>query len=341
MVSMLPILAETGGNFWLPPQASSIAPEVDNLFYGIFWLSVFFFVLITFMLVLFAIKYRYVEGKPAPADAPKHNTALELTWTFIPTVLVIVIFYYGFVDYMHMSVPPRNADTTKVHAQMWSYSFEFPNGDVEGDLYVPKNVPIVFHMDSADVIHGFFIPAFRIKKDIVPMRDNILWVEATQTGDFDLYCTQYCGKQHSEMRRKVHVMDADAYYDFLAHSDEKLWPFPWQYGYKKVYVAKGCISCHSIDGSKGVGPTWQGIWGSTVHMQDGTSHMVDAAYVKHMVLFPNEWKLDGFPNPAMPKIELNDRQLNDVIQFISSPDKEVEPPTTEPSATAAPAAAPK
>jgi cytochrome c oxidase subunit 2 len=330
MLAMPNILAQTGGSFWLPPQASTVAPEIDNLFYGIYYLCVFFFLLIAVLLIYFAIKYRYREGVREHTDAPKHNTALELTWTFIPTVLVVVIFYYGFVDFLDLSVPPKYAATDVVQAQMWSYAFTYPNGLTDGELKIPINTPIVFHMSSSDVIHGFYIPAFRIKKDIVPMRDNVIWVQATQLGKFDIYCTQYCGKGHSEMRNTVEVLSEDDYQNYLLHAEDRF--TPWQLGQRKYNTF--CFVCHSLDGSANTGPTWKGIWGSTVTMEDGSTKKVDEAYLTHMITQPNVWKLQPpFDSRVMPLFNLSDRQVKAIIEFIKSPDKEIVPASTE-SATA-------
>ena len=173
-----------GREFWMPPQASEMAGEVDWLFFFIFWICVFFFLLVLVLLVGFAWKYRYREGQPM-LDAPKHNTALELTWTFIPTLIVIVIFFYGFKGYMHMVVPPPDSYEVDVTAHMWDYTFMYPNGQISDDsnMHIPVDTPVVFVMSSTDVLHGFYMPVFRIKKDVVPGRYNKIWVQATHDGD--------------------------------------------------------------------------------------------------------------------------------------------------------------
>jgi len=176
--------------------------------------AVFFFLLILVLLVTFAWKYRYREGQPM-LDAPKHNTALELTWTFIPTLIVIVIFFYGFKGYLQLAVPPPDSYEVDVTARMWSYSFRYPNGEQSNELHIPINTPVVFVLSSDDVLHGFYMPIFRIKKDVVPGRYNKIWVQATMPGTFDIFCTQYCGQDHSSMRNHVVVQSRADFIEWL------------------------------------------------------------------------------------------------------------------------------
>src|SRR5450432_2672959 len=181
-------LAEAWGNFWEPPQASTIAQSSDWLFYFILYICIFFFLLILGLLVVFAWKYRYREGFD-PGDAPKHNTALELTWTFIPTVIVVIIFVYGFTGFMQLNVAPPDPYEIVVLAHTWAFSFRYPDGHIDNQLHIPADVPVRFVLNSSDVIHGFYVRAFRIKKDIVPGRYNSIWAVANVPGTYDVFCT--------------------------------------------------------------------------------------------------------------------------------------------------------
>jgi len=341
MNAMLNMLADVGGSFWMPPQASEIAGEVDWLFFFIFWICVFFFLLILVLLVAFAWKYRYREGQPM-LDAPKHNTAAELTWTFIPTVIVIVIFFYGFKGYLHMVVPPPNAFEVDVTAHMWDYTFSYPypNDQISDDnkLHIPVNQPVVFVLTSTDVLHGFYIPVFRIKKDVVPGRYNKIWATATMTGEFDLFCTQYCGQDHSSMRRKVVVQSAADFNKWVNGLGGGGLKGPARGHY--LWATRGCSTCHSVDGSAtGKAPTWKDVYGSeVVTMKDGTM-TADEDYLHDVISHPNIHPLPGF-QPLMPPTEglINDADISDIILYLKSISKYYHPalpaaggPSTQPS----------
>jgi len=188
---------------WMPQQASTYAAASDNVFYGVYYLSVFFFVLVTLLLVAFMIKYRHRKDGVVHESEAGHRTALELTWTIIPTILVLVIFYYGFRGFLNMEVEPPDAYQIDVRGKTWNWSYKYDANffSEDGKLHIPVNKPVAFILSSDDVIHSFFIPAFRAKKDVVPGRYNRFWVQATRTGTFDITCAEYCGEQHSIMTR--------------------------------------------------------------------------------------------------------------------------------------------
>jgi cytochrome c oxidase subunit II len=311
------LLADVGGSFWMPPQASQTAIDVDWLFYFILAISVFFFLLILVILVAFVIKYRHREGEPV-LDAPKHNTALELTWTFIPTVLVVIIFVYGFKGYMRMSVPPPDAYPIDVTAHMWDFGYTYPNGTqvAAKELTVPVNRPIEFIMTSNDVIHGFYMPVFRVKKDIVPGRYHKIWIMPTVPGVYDIYCTQYCGQDHSSMRGKITVVSKAEFDTWLA-SKSTAGMTPAEKG-KRLYTIN-CQSCHSIDGSyTGKAPTWKGLYMTQVITLDGTNPIADENYLRRAITRPNSMPLPGF-TPAMPNFpQLTDTDIQNIIEFIKS-----------------------
>jgi cytochrome c oxidase subunit 2 len=310
------------GSFWLPPQASTVAPDVDWLFYFIYWICVFFFLLILVLLVGFAWKYRYREGHD-PGEAPKHNTALELTWTFIPTVIVVIIFVYGFKGFMRMNVAPPNTYEIVVQARMWHYNFQYPNGWIDDELHIPKDVPVRFVLNSADVIHGFYIPDFRVKKDIVPGRYNSIWIEASILSPpegYNVFCTQFCGDQHSMMRAKAFVQPVAEYKTWLDSQWGKLPPA--ELG-KKYYTMYGCIQCHTIDGNRGTGPTWKDLYGSMVPLKDGTQQKADEDYLHYMIMInPNigqPRQVMGFEPKMSPTAGLvTDKSADALITYIKT-----------------------
>ncbi len=338
MPAHLNMLADFGGNFWLPPQASTIAQPVDWLFYFVFYICVFFFLLILVLLVGFAWIYRYREGHE-PGDAPKHNTALELTWTFIPTVIVVIIFVYGFKGFLQMNVQPPDPYEIVVQGQMWHYSFRYPNGWVDKDLHVPMNIPVKFLLNSSDVIHGFYIPVFRVKKDVVPGRYNSIWIDANVAGVYDVFCTQYCGLGHSEMRAKATVESVADYKHWLDNTIAGLPPD--QLG-QRYYQNYGCNQCHSVDGTAGRGPTWKDVYGSMVTLKDG-KELVDENYLRYMIMVNpangNAKQIPGF-SPIMPSFvgTLNDRSTDALIAYIKSISVNYHP--SLPTTTTAPSAAP-
>lgn len=333
MNAMLNILADVGGGFWMAPQGSDMAGEVDWLFFFIYYICVFFFLLILVLLVTFAWKYRYREGQPM-LDAPKHNTALELTWTFIPTLIVIVIFFYGFKGYLHMVVPPPNSYEVDVTARMWSYSFRYPGGEQSNELHIPINTPVVFVLSSDDVLHGFYMPVFRIKKDVVPGRYNKIWVKATMLGPYDLFCTQYCGQDHSSMRNHVVVQTRE---DFLAWLEKLNGPTdPVERG-KFLWQTRGCQQCHSVNGdATGKAPTWKDLFMSPVTTMNAGTMMADEDYLHDVITHPNVHPIAGF-QPIMPPTEglLSEKDVKDIIAYIKTISKNYHP-----NAAIAPASGP-
>ncbi len=171
----------------LPAERFHRSAQVDKLFNGILIVVGFFCLLIFVLMIAFAIKFRHRPGKTIGAPAG-HSTALELTWTIIPTIIAIVIFYYGFKGYLDETVVPPNAYEIQVHSQMWSWSFEYPNGYVDPELHIPKGQPIRLILSSADVIHSLYIPAFRVQKMTVPGRYNRFWLQATRDGEYPIFC---------------------------------------------------------------------------------------------------------------------------------------------------------
>jgi cytochrome c oxidase subunit II len=332
------------GNFWMPPQASTVAGDVDGMFNFILWITVFFFILNTLLLAFFVIRYRHRPGREKADPAPAHSTALELTWTIIPTVIVLVIFYFGFRGFLHMSVAPPNAYEIQVTGKMWSWSFTYPNGYVASELHVPVNVPILLVLNSEDVIHGLYIPAFRIKKDVVPGRYNRFWFQATQvssTDGYDIYCTQYCGQGHSQMRSKAFVHDLIGFKAWLEeNSNWEKRMTPLEAG-RMLVNATGCLQCHSVDGTAKNGPTFKDLFGRDEPMNDGSAIHVDENYIAESILAPAAKVVRGYTvQMSSYRAQLKDRDINAIIQYLKSISVNYKPaplPTTAP-AQPAPAA---
>ncbi len=311
------ILAQGTGTFWLPPRASTVAPEVDWLFYFIFWVSLFFFVLIVGLAVLFVIRYRRRPGVEAQETA-HHNLAMELTWSGVPVVIVIVIFAIGFKGFMGMMVAPKNAYQINVIAQKWKWLFEYPNGHVDEDLHVPSGQPVQLVMSSQDVIHSFFVPAFRIKQDVVPGRYTKTWFHATRAGTYPVYCAEYCGTGHSTMLAQVVVHPPGEFESWLKNASDLFKRLsPVQVGERLVKLR--CASCHSVTGAKVIGPPLNDLFGRNQTMRDGSVLTADENYIRESILNPQAKVVAGY-EPVMPtfKGQLADREIGAIIDYLRS-----------------------
>jgi cytochrome c oxidase subunit 2 len=290
---------------------------VDNVFLYILVICVFLLGLITFLMVYFVIRYRR-EKHPQPADI-EGSTWLEITWTVIPTLIVLTMFYYGLTGFEFLKKVPPGAMVVKVIARQWSWLFQYENGIQDPELRVPVGKPVKLLLTSQDVIHGFYAPAFRIKQDAVPGMTNYLWFQPTQVGTFDVMCSQYCGLEHSHMLTKIVVLPEEEFtmwYQGQKEKEAEKGPPP---GFQ-LYQVKGCIACHSIDGSPRVGPTFKGLFGKTVTvMTDGKERKVvaDEAYLRKSTLEPNADVVKGFP-PIMPPEKLTDLELDEIVKYLET-----------------------
>jgi len=307
--------------FWMPPASSTQAADVDWLFYGILGLSTICFIGITAAVVMFVMKYRHRPGHTSSPSA-SHNDSLEITWTIIPTIVVAIIFVLGWRGYTQLITTPKHAIEVLVTGQKWNWTYTYPNGLVDSTLHVPVDEPVRLVMKSEDVLHSFYIPAFRIKQDVMPQRYTQLWFEATEVGNYRVYCTEYCGQAHSSMDSVVVVHPPGGYEKFLDRAEELEIELsktnPAKLG-EMLYEKRGCKQCHSVDGSAGTGPTFKGSWGTQVQLADGTQVAFDENYVRDSILEPQAQVHKGF-NPVMPTYQgkLKDFHITGLIQYIKS-----------------------
>lgn len=308
---------DTLGTWMMPPQSSTVAAEVDGLYYFLFYMSLFFMVLIYGATAWFAWKYRRRGKRDVKTSGPDQNHRLEVTWTVIPTILVLIIFVWGFKGYLRMTIVPGDAYEVNVIAQKWSWQFRYPDGTITGELGVPVDRPVKLIMTSQDVLHSFYVPQFRIKMDVIPNRYTLTWFEAVRTGTFDIFCTEYCGKGHSEMLNKVIAMPQKEFEDWLAEQGGAGLP-PEEFG-AKLYTQRACNTCHSIDGSKNVGPSFKGIFGRTEQLKDGSTIIVDEEYIRESILNPQAKLVQGY-DPVMPAFQglLRDREIEALIAYLKS-----------------------
>lgn len=304
--------------FWLPEKASTFADTVDPAFDLFLWISIFFFGLICILIAVFTAKYLRRRPDQLATAQITHNLTLELAWTIIPLIIVMALFFIGMKGFLHMRVAPAGYMQVNVKGQKWSWTFEYPSGVINDTLVVPVNTPVKLAMTSRDVLHGFFIPAFRTKADVIPNRWHSLWFQATRTGVFPVQCTQYCGTNHSYMLTAVKVVEQEAYEEWLtAASDPGKGLSPAEFG-AALYTKRGCNACHSVDGTKMIGPSWKGVYGSQEATSAG-SIAVDDAYLRESILEPNAKVVAGY-QPVMPTYKgvLSDREVVAIIEYIKS-----------------------
>jgi len=297
--------------FWGP---SNTAGKVETAFIFIVVCCIVLLAIVTVTMVVFLIRYnRSRHAKPEPV---KENMALEIIWTVIPTILVIFMFYFGWVDFDYIRNPPKDAMAIDVTARQWSWLFQYTNGKQSDALYVPRGKPVRLALRSADVIHSLFIPAFRIKEDCVPGMKTHLWFIADETGSYDLFCTEYCGLGHSHMRSKVNVLTPEDFAKWLNAAEDKT---PAALG-PKILQAKGCLGCHSLDGAVKVGPTFKNLLGrkQLVMIAGAEKEMVvDAAYIEKHILEPKAATVKGYPD-IMPKIPMTDSELKTISAYLET-----------------------
>ena len=303
----------------LPQQASTLAPDIDGLFMFITGINIFFFLLIAILVISFARRYRR-RGPNEITPHITHNEKLELAWSIIPLIIVIGVFFWGFHGYINAQVAPANAIEIQAVGKKWIWQFEYPDGmRTLNDIHVPVNRPVRLVMSSEDVLHSFFVPTFRIKKDVVPGRYTEVWFNATKPGVHQVFCTEYCGKGHSDMLARIHVDDEATYQRWLIEGDEELKKMPLPELGALMYEARGCATCHTLDGTRSQGPTWKGLFGSNRQFADGTSAVADANYIRESILEPHNKVVAGF-EPVMPTYKglLRDREILGVIEYIKT-----------------------
>ena len=308
---------------WLPKANSTLAPSVDNAWNIVMVVSIAFFFLLMGMMVYFVIRYRRRSDFDITSDRD-HNSRLEIAWTVIPLILVAGLFFVGFKGFLFASVPPGEAMEIQVTAHKWAWSFQYPNGIVKGDLVVPVGRPIKLIMSSQDVIHSFYVPEFRLKRDVIPGLYTTIWFEASDVTETALECAEYCGGAgdgsqgtgHSGMWSRVIVLSGSDYDAWVNKELESSNMPPAELG-KKLFDERGCKGCHTIDGSKGTGPTLKAVFGSDVPLSTGQTVKADENYIRESILQSQAKLVAGYPG-VMPVFQgqLTDKQVDALIAFI-------------------------
>jgi cytochrome c oxidase subunit 2 len=296
-----------------PEQASTIARSVDYLYWFITVVTLFFTSVIFATIFYFMIKYRRRSNDERP-KAIEGSLPLEILWTLIPTVIVAVIFVWSSSLYFRNAEPPKGAMEVFVTGRQWMWKVEHPEGQREiNELHVPLGRPVRLTMTSEDVIHDFFVPAFRVKKDVLPGRYTSLWFEPTKLGTFHLFCAQYCGAFHAGMIGSVIVVEPDEYERWLAGgvAGESM-----ESAGEKLYLQDGCGTCHAADNS-GPAPSLLGMYGQPVKLTTGETVIADDAYIRESILSPRAKVVAGYmPIMASFQGQLTEEQIGDLIAYI-------------------------
>lgn len=328
------------------PEASTLAHGFEVLYDFIYWFSILTFIIIVGTMVYFMWRYRRSRNDPKKTTYLTGHTPTELSVALILFVFVMVMFYWGWVEYQKHLTVPANAIEINVIGKQWLWEFEYTNGrKMVNKVVVPKGKPVKLIMTSADVLHSFYVPNFRVKQDVVPKAYTKVWFNATQTGEHQVYCAEYCGTAHSKMLAKVHVVEPKEYnrWQVSWELEQKLGVSKAQAAEKapevamkkeepeekpivsttergkKLFAEKGCTACHSVTGQVLVGPSIKGIFGHEVELKDGSKVTVDENYLRESIMDPQVKLVKGF-QPLMPTYRgtLSDEEINALVAYIKS-----------------------
>jgi cytochrome c oxidase subunit 2 len=261
------------------------------------------------------------KRNPKPKDV-KDNSKLEILWTVVPTILVLIMFYYGWIGYTPMRKVPNGAITVKATGMMWTWDFEYENGKRSNTLVVPLGKPVKLELYSPDVLHSLYIPAFRIKEDVVPGVKNMMWFQSDKIGEYDILCAEYCGVRHSYMLSKVIVKPENEFvewYQQVTDTAAALEPVGLQ-----VLKKNACMTCHSMDGSKIVGPSFKAIMGKSEKVKDASGKVstitVDEAYIKTSIFEPDLQIVDGYNKGLMIsyKDRINEEEIKEIVKYLET-----------------------
>ncbi|HKE06570.1 MAG TPA: cytochrome c oxidase subunit II [Candidatus Acidoferrum sp.] len=298
-----------------PEQASNFAGNVDALFSFVLMTTLFFAVLVTLLVIFAGFKYRRRNEKEV-GDAVSGNMALEIGWTVIPLIIAIVIFAWGAVLYVNYRITPKDTLDIYVIGKQWMWKLQQPNGRKEiNELHLPVNQDVKLILGSEDVIHNFYVPAFRVKMDVVPGRYNTMWFRPTKTGKYHFFCSQYCGTNHAVMGGWVTVMDPAEYATWLSGEAGAVNPVS---AGEKLFSQLACVTCHLANGT-GRAPSLNGVYGGKVLLADGSIVVADEAYIRESILQPKAKIVAGY-QPVMPTFQglVTEEQILNLTAYIKS-----------------------
>lgn len=297
--------------------ASNFSEGVDLAFKVIFGIGIFFLIGITLVMIYFVIRYRR-KAHPVAVQI-KERMSLEVAWTVVPFILVMLMFYYGYVAFSPMRNAPPDAMPVKVIGKMWFYTFEYAGGKQSPNLVVPLNKPVKLDLYSEDVIHALFIPAFRIKEDIIPGKETFLWFTPTLLGEYEIFCTAYCGLRHSYMQAKVKVVSPQEFETWLAQLPNKAEEPEGLTILKK----NACIGCHSLDGTKLVSASFKGLMGKEEVVETAGKErkvIIDEAYIHTSIFEPDHDIVKGYQKGIMKSYKgiVTDDEVKKIVEYLQT-----------------------
>ncbi|MEI6276762.1 MAG: cytochrome c oxidase subunit II [Prolixibacteraceae bacterium] len=300
-------------------QGSNLAGAVDRAFIFIFAISFLFTIAITVLMIYILIHFSRKKNKNPQQFSG--NTKLEIIWTVIPLIIVLLMFYFGWVGFAPMRQVPADAMQVKVIGRMWKWEFDYGNGKISNELVVPYQRNVKLNLHSVDVNHSLFIPAFRVKEDVIPGYNNYLWFKPIMKGTFDIYCTEYCGLAHSGMLAKAVVLDSLDFNKWLA--DLKVAENLPDHPGLAIIKANACLTCHSLDGSKIIGPSFKGLYGRKgMVVTDTGEKEIEAndAYIKNSITDPNAEVVKGFNKGLMQsyKEKISAEDLDKIVDYFKT-----------------------
>lgn len=300
----------------MPTAATEIARDVNSLYTFLLWASFVSCAILIGGMVYFVFKYKRKSDNDKTAYIT-HNTFLEFLWSFIPLVIFLFVFAWGWNVYHDMRKMPENALEIHVFGRQWAWTAEYKNGVKATELVVPINQPVKLIMTSEDVIHSFFVPSFRIKQDVVPGRYTALWFNADKLGEFHVFCTEFCGTSHAGMITKLKVVTKEEFDKWLIEESE-VGSLPLAQRGAKLFQVKACASCHNVDNpANKVGPSLYQVLGKNREFADGSSAVADENYLRHSILDSKAQVVKGF-QPVMPAFQgqLSETELSALIEYI-------------------------
>jgi cytochrome c oxidase subunit 2 len=299
-----------------PPEASTIAPYADALYFALVGMTITGLILVLTMVVTFSIRYR--QERSPEATQMEGSTLLEATWTLIPLGIFLVFFVWGALLYFRIYNPPPNSMNVYIVGKQWMWKAEHPGGQHEIDaLHIPVNVPIQLTLISQDVFHSFSMPAFRVKREAIPGRYTTVYFQATKPGKYHLFCSQYCGTEHSGMIGWIYVMNRDDYRAWAAGSTSGA---SLAQNGERLFASLGCNACHS--GSAAArGPNLANVYNTRIRLTDGSTIQANEAYLRESILNPSTHVPAGYA-PIMPTYQgqISEDGLIDLVEYIKSLD---------------------
>jgi cytochrome c oxidase subunit 2 len=309
---------------WTPAVASTQAADVDGLFYFIYWSCIVLTLMVVAPMVWFTFKYRVTGFSRKALSQRDHGVLIETLWSVLPFFYLIILFVWGLRGFLNLYIAPPDAMEMRVTGQKWFWTIEYPEDQVsvsgQGvEFVVPVDTNVKVILIAEDVLHSFFIPNFRVKMDVIPGRYTTLWFNSNREGLYPVLCTEYCGKDHSNMLAQIRVVGKEEFRKWIDKTQNESNSLPPVELGKKLYSSKGCNACHHVTDQRLVGPGFKGLYGKDEKLADGSTVKVDDAYMRESILNPGAKIVEGYPNVMTPyQGQLKEREIVGLIEYIKT-----------------------